>query len=110
MRLNTYAPRESNPAHTHTYKYSYYYYDDNNYSRGTKKPILMCISTLPRGVNNYQKAVMEAFQLLATYRYAHKHRPLVFDQELCKTMVIKYHLSCSDCKLDCEMHDLEVNQ
>ena len=56
--------------------------------------------------NNYQAAAIEGFRLLSSMKkmgYSTKE----FNQELCKTLVLKYGLSCLDCKLSCEMHEWE---
>jgi hypothetical protein len=66
------------------------------------------ISQLARGDTNYQKAVMDAFRLLSSRYYTRKQVHTQFDQDLCRFLVTKYHLSCVDCKLECEMHQLEA--
>ena len=106
--INTYSRRESNPINNNNSKISYYFHSDNNYSHGKEKPEDKRINTYSHGDTNYQKACIEAFKLLSFRRYTHKHINMQFDQELCKTLVIKYGLSCSDCDLPCEMHDLEA--
>lgn len=58
--------------------------------------------------NNYRKAIIEAFELLSSQKQRHPKRHLEFNQELCKTLVIKYGLSCLNCKLKCELHEWEA--
>jgi len=57
--------------------------------------------------NNHAKAALEAFRLLSSKKAS--GRPLKgFDMELCKFLVNKYNLSCSDCKIgECENHGLD---
>jgi hypothetical protein len=79
-------PDESNPVINYIHKHSYSHHS----------------------ANNYRNAVAAAFRLLSSEKRSHPLRPLDFDQDLCKTLVIKWGLSCVDCGLDCDMHDLEA--
>ena len=106
--INTYPRRESNPVYNNIGKIGYYYHSDNNYSRDFEKPGDKHIITYTHGDTNYQKACIEAFRLLSSNVYTPMHLSTKFNQELCKTLVIKYGLSCSDCNLECELHDLEA--
>ena len=83
--ISTYQRGESNPNNNNKGKGSYSHYEDNN----------------------YQKAVIEAFKLLSSQKRFKPHKQIEFDQELCKTLVIKWGLSCVDCGLPCEIHDME---
>lgn len=58
-------------------------------------------------VTNYQKAAIDAFRLLSSREYVDKHVNGKFDQELCKTLVMRHKLSCKGCLLECEMHEWE---
>lgn len=82
-RINSYSRGESNPHTTIYPSNSYYHYEDNN----------------------YQKAVIEGFKLLSSQKLRHPKKVVKSDQELCKTLVLKYGLNCLDCKLKCEMHE-----
>lgn len=79
---------ESNPNNNNISEYSCYHHSENN----------------------YQKAAIEAFRLLSLRKQLHPHIRLEFDQDLCIRLVKAYDLSCTDCKLDCPQHVLELNR
>ena len=73
------------PIHTYTDQDSYYHYDDNN----------------------YVQAVFDGFRQL-WYKKASRDEPLKFDMALCRSLVFKYQLSCSDCQIEeCENHGID---
>jgi len=58
--------------------------------------------------NNRSGAAFEAFRILLAKKYF-GYDISVFDQDLCKTLVIKYGLSCVDCNIKgCDIHLLEA--
>jgi hypothetical protein len=61
-------------------------------------------------VTNYQKAVIDGYRLLAYRKQSHPLKKLRFDREMCKALVRAYSLSCIDCELECEMHQLEASK
>lgn len=81
----------------------------NSHSRESNSHIILYRKEIVSYIsesNNYQKAVLEAFRLLSL-REQLGYDISVFDQELCRTLVLKYELSCTDCKLECPQHSLE---
>ena len=59
------------------------------------------------GDNNYLSAVIDGFELLS-WRHGNVKMSRSFDMELCRMLVDKYSLSCSDCKIgECENYGLD---
>jgi hypothetical protein len=56
---------------------------------------------------NWQRAAIDGFRDLY-YKKLTGQPVKGFDADLCRSLVAKYHLSCSDCKIEeCENHGLD---